>query len=393
MNDNILNKYKDYANIDEYIYPKDIPGYVTPERQKVTADNQEIRFIYKPIQYPIIYDLDGGFADKELKQTYTIEEEYEPPVPEKEMHVFDKWIPSHIEKGTIGAVKFTAFWLESPVLMNGEDLRKVLIELCGEENIKNVKAIQFSDDLPKNEHAKFVNVSETESPIYVWYAQDASAFVFCADFDIICNNMAGAFKDFISLRDIAFFSNTVPANEVNVESMFENCKMLSNTTPIEHWNTAKFTNLDNAFANTMAVETNTCPSWYKYKVKVDVVSTSGKTIDEFTTYVTPSHRLYIKFYKGYSVPKNTIMDKNKSIEITGDCEISVELEPIEFAIRYVYTSGIFRPEKTNYTVEDADFTPQPILSNKPEFIRWSPVTIPSGSVGDVLFIANYKNGD
>ena len=87
------------------------------------------------------------------------------------------------------------------------------------------------------------------------------------------------------------------------------------------------------------------------------------------------------------------MDSNKSIEITGDCEISVELEPINFAIRYAYTSGIFKPEKTKYTVEDADFTPRPILTSKQEFIGWTPATIPSGSVGDVLFIANYKNGD
>ena len=133
MSDNILNMYKDYANIDEYIYPKDIPGYVTPERQKVVADNQEIRFVYKPIEYPIIYDLGGGLMPNNLKQTFTIKDEYEPPIPEREMYVFDKWIPSRIEKGTIGAVKFTAFWLQSPVLMDGEDLRNVLIELCGED--------------------------------------------------------------------------------------------------------------------------------------------------------------------------------------------------------------------------------------------------------------------
>jgi hypothetical protein len=393
MSDNILNMYKDYANIDEYIYPKDIPGYVTPERQKVVADNQEIRFVYKPIEYPIIYDLGGGIIPNNLKQTFTIKDEYEPPIPEREMYVFDKWIPSRIEKGTIGAVKFTAFWLQSPVLMDGEDLRNVLIELCGEENIGKIKAIQFSDDLPKNNSVHYVNVSKTESPIYVWYASDADAFVFCADFDIVCDDMVGVFKDFVSLRDIAFFSNTVPANEVDVESMFENCNMLSNTAPIEHWSTAEFTNIDNAFAGTMAVETNTCPSWYKYKVKVNIVSTTGKTIDDFTAYVTPSQRLYIKFYKGYAIPANTIMDKNKSVEITGDCEISVELEPIQFAIRYAYTSGIFKPEKTKYTIEDPDFVPHPVLNNKPEFIGWTPSVIPSGSIGDVLFIANYKNGD
>lgn len=388
---NILDKYKDYANIDEYIYPKDIPGYITPEKQKVTEDNQTIRFIYKPIEYPILYDLDGGkFLSTNIPKTkFTIKDTYTPPTPVKDSCVFDGWFPNSIDKGTIGAAKFTATWKRSPILTDGKELYKEIVKLCGEDEIANIKAIQFSDTAP-SKSVNTINVSETESPIYLWYIKDVKTIMVYSEYDILCSDISFAFKGFSSLRDISFFKKTKPADTVNVESMFEDCKLLSNTSSIEHWNLAKFSSIENTFKGTMALETNTCPSWYKYKVFVEVVSTTGKTVDVYTAYITPSYRLFGKHYNGYIMAEDSILDKNKSVEISGDCSITIKIDPIQYSIRYAYTTGLFTQKKLKYTIEDNDFIPDPILNNTPEFIGWTPSMIKSGSVGDVLFIANYK---
>ena len=390
---NILGKYTDYANIDEFIYPEDIPGYITPERQKVTHDNQEIRFVYKPIDYSILYNLDGGmFKDENYKTTFTVRDDYTPPNPIKDKYIFNGWEPETINRGTIGSVNLTAKWIPSPILIGALELRKVIENLCGADNIANVKAIQSSLTLPDNDDIVKENISRTASPVYMWYAKNTKILMIQSDYPVICEDMDSVFKGFTSLRDISFFYNS-SVKEVNVKSMFENCTMLSDTSPIEHWGSAKFNNIDNAFTGTMAIETNTCPSWYKYTVLVNIVSTTGKMIDSYKAYITPSNRLYVKFYNGYTVPNVTTLDNNKSIAITGNDEITIELEPIAFAIRYVYTNGLFRIEKDKYTIEDEAFIPKPILSNKPEFVSWSPAMIPTGSVGDVLFIANYKSGE
>lgn len=393
MINNILNKYIDYANIDEYIYPKDIPGYITPERQKVEHEDQQINFVYKPIDYTILYDLDGGTFDdkKTYRSTFTVKDEYIPPNPIKDKHIFSGWVPEGIPTGTIGSVKFVAVWIPSPILIGGSELRKVIEKLCG-NNISDIKAVQSSLSLPVSGNVVVENISSTSTPVYMWYAENTKILMIQSDYPIVCEDMCGVFKGFTSLRDISFFYNTV-AGELNVKEMFEGCQLLSDTSPIEHWSGAVFNNIDNAFAGTMALETNTCPSWYKYTVSVNVVSVTGKAIDSYKVYITPSHRLYIKFYKGYTIPSDSILDNNKSVEITGNCEIEIKLEPIKFSIRYVYTDGLFKIEKSKYTIEDETFIPKPVLNNKPEFIGWTPAMIPSGSVGDILFVANYKSGE
>lgn len=382
----VLNEYKDYVNIDEYVYPKDILGYVTPERQKVTHDGQEIVFNYKPIDYKITYDLDGGeFGENALvKDTYTIEQEYTPPVPTKVGYVFDSWYPKSINRGSIGLVNFRANWTLAPILLPGRELNAKFKELCGsEENWKKLIAFQVSETKPKKSD-KAVDISSTDTSAYAWYVADAKCIMLYSEYEVTYNqDSAGAFEGFESLRDINDLVAIHMNNGTDVSEMFNGCKVLTNVTVLEQFAGVQFSKMDNIFEGTMAYDVNTTPTWYKYSVDVQVVSSTGAAIDTYTTRVTPGKIFYAKKYPGY-----TIAEDDKSFVVTENCTKIIRVEPINYSITYVFSDGIFKPEKKTFTVEE-EFTPKPIMNNRPRFIGWTPEKINNGTVGDVMFIARY----
>ena len=74
----VIGTYCSVAKRNTYIYPKNIPGYIAPDPQILTEDEQRFTFKYTPIEYNISYELNGGTIDPSitLKDKYTVEEEY-----------------------------------------------------------------------------------------------------------------------------------------------------------------------------------------------------------------------------------------------------------------------------------------------------------------------------
>ena len=62
----VIGTYCSVARRNEYIYPKDIPGYIAPEPQVLTEDGQRFTFTYTPIEYNIEYNLNGGSFDDSI---------------------------------------------------------------------------------------------------------------------------------------------------------------------------------------------------------------------------------------------------------------------------------------------------------------------------------------
>ena len=51
----VIGTYCSVAKRNTYIYPKNIPGYITPDPQILTEDEQRFTFKYTPIEYSKIY--------------------------------------------------------------------------------------------------------------------------------------------------------------------------------------------------------------------------------------------------------------------------------------------------------------------------------------------------
>ena len=71
----------------------------------------EVRAIFEPIKYPIIYVLNGGNNNKANPGEYTIEDEVDILDPNRLFHKFMGWYEDpHIAKGSTGQRVFTAIW-------------------------------------------------------------------------------------------------------------------------------------------------------------------------------------------------------------------------------------------------------------------------------------------
>lgn len=364
------------AKKDTIIKPKDIPGYITPEGQVLKEDGQILNFIYTPIEYCITYDLSGGTLDKSGKETYTVEDEYIPDIiPTKQDFKFMGWNPEKIVKGTIGDITFQAQWKPKAVLLDGPTLNKKLNELSGSKEY--IFAICTCDS--KKEQG--INISSTDNPIWAYYNLGI-VYIYSEDDIYLNKNMESSFSGFTILRDISALDNMICEHDVDISSMFEDCLLLSNITPILKW---KVTRFKDCLKNTLASSSGRVPHWYKQDITITQMSTTGKVINTYQDSRIPYEIIYGSSIKGY----NCI---TKKIQIDHIGEYVFMYEPISYDIHYELSDGMVINPKTKYTIEDETYYPPRVIKSSRQFYSWYPECIQTGSIGNVSFIANYSEG-
>lgn len=379
MEDNmIIGSFCSTAEKDTYVYPKEIPGYKSPEPQILKEDNQQFEFVYAPIVYNINYNLDGGSVDEELKSSYTIEDDsYTPPVPTRKGFVFNAWEPKSIPAGSIGDINFTATWKALPILKTGKELNEIFNSLAnGKDNILGFQIVDYTVE-------NCVDISSTITPIYAFY--DSGIIYLACEDAIHCNeDMNHAFEGLSLLSDISYFSYLVAADGMDCNSMFKDCIALSDVQSTEYWNVDKtFGDITDAFLNTSALEAGRTPNWYIWNVDIQYVSSTGKILKEVHENKKPGEVVYPSSFEGYKC--NT-----PSININSSDNIYTFIyTPIEYEIRYSLDEGILPFAKTMYNIEEEDFYPAKPVKDGYTFTNWDPEYIPSGSTGNYNFIANY----
>ena len=297
--------------IGTVIKPHDYDGYTTPATQTLVQAEQEFVFVYTPDTYTISYDLAGGKWPNGVtpKTSYTIEDSYTPPEPEKDSNTFYIWNPITINAGSMGNVKFTANWIPNSVTVTGSELQNLLTSL--DSTIpKKLAAIQESSTTPPD-NVDDVNITTSGSPIYVWYtASTLTLSWYCANTVQFNPNMAGAFEGFTSLRNIAGLSSITMKPTTNIEKMFSGCVALSDVSAAEDWDMTAREHFTDTFKNTMAYNTSKLPSWYVYTATIKCVY--GSTVLKTTTkdYI-PGTEVWADDINGYKKP-------TKSITIDGD---------------------------------------------------------------------------
>ena len=288
-----LGKICSMAKKGTIIKPKRIPGYITPEGQVLTEPNQHFKFHYKPIQYTINYELNGGTI-QDYKCSYTIEDKtYTPPRPIRKDHTFVGWEPKCIEKGSIGDITFIAQWKPKAILVDGPTLNTLLSQLAFSKEY--IMAIKQAKVIP----TEYVNLSSTSTPIMAFY-EDGIVYIYSKD-DIYCNsNMQSAFEGLSLLRDISGLANVICLPDTNINSIFKNCELLSDLSPILNWaNGGKFSDFKDAFKGTPASASGRLPKWYRWKIKICYVSESGKHLDEVVEEYYPGEVIRIPEIDGY----------------------------------------------------------------------------------------------
>lgn len=393
MSENVIGKFCALGKKDTLVYPKNIPGYTSPEPQPLTEDKQQLKFIYTPIKYNIFYELDGGYytVDNCPKDTFTVEDpEFIPPSPNKHDCVFTGWKIERVSSGEelksiygIGDVKVTATWRDNAILASGDVLHAHLKSLAGGE-VNHIMAIQQSPSLIESD---YMNLSCTSTPILARF-DSGIVYIYC-QYDIYCNeNMARAFKDFMILRDISALRNFICKKDTIITELFAGCVLLSDLAPVEYWAEGQFKDYTDAFKGTAALSSGRVPRWYRWRARINYMSSTGTILDTSERDLIPGDTIYPKSFSGYTA-------FTKSIEIDSpDKEYTFIYAPIEYKISYIVDSSLTSvPEaKETYTVEDVGYYPPDLYKEGYTFSGWAPECIHAGDQGDVTFIASfYKN--
>ena len=378
----VIGTYCSVARRNEYIYPKEIVGYITPDPQILTEEGQRFTFTYTPIDYNITYNLNGGSFDDSvvLKTTYTVEEDYIPQAPSKENYTFIGWSPSSIEKGTIGDIEFVAQWSDNAILVDGPTLNTILDEAFDKSTIMSISISSNKPDTPNR-----IDVSSTSVPIYAWYSN--GAIMLYSASNIWCNeDMSHAFEGFDLLRDISSLSRFGTKSNMNINSIFKGCSLLGDVSAVDNWADGEFSDFTDAFTGTSALEASRVPSWYSWSVNVQYVSSTGKVINSQVMNCIPGQTLYAPNITAYNADTQSVVITNKDLTYT------FTYIPVNYSIQYNTDGGtIPSTAKTNYTIEDGEYTPPEAVKSGYTFVKWNPEKIELGDYGNVVFIANYTS--
>lgn len=390
MSENVIGKFCALGKKDTLVYPKNIPGYTSPEPQPLTEDKQQLKFVYTPIKYNIFYELDGGYytVDNSPKDTFTVEDpEFIPPSPNKRDCVFTGWKIERVSSGEelksvygIGDVKVTATWRDNAILASGDVLHVHLKSLAGGD-VNHIMAIQQSPSLIESD---YMNLSCTSTPILARF-DSGIVYIYC-QYDIYCNeDMSGAFKDFMILRDISALRNFICKKDSIITELFAGCVLLSDLAPVEYWAEGQFKDYTDAFKGTAALSSGRVPGWYRWSVRVNYMSSTGAILDTSERDLIPGDTIYPKSFSGYTA-------FTKSIEIDSpDKEYTFIYTPIEYKISYIVDSSLtsVHEAKKTYTVEDVGYYPPNLYKEGYTFSGWAPECIHAGDQGDVTFIASF----
>jgi len=385
----LLGKFCSVANYNEMIMPKSFPGYITPPGQPLKEDGQKIVFKYIPIDYNIIYDLDGGNFEEDAgeRYTYTVEDSYIPPAPVKEGYTFVGWQPEDIKIGTMqDNLTFTAGWTINAELCTGEELHELFELLAASENLslQDITAIRKSDYAPR-ESFNAIDLSTTSNEIKAWLNKEAYSIMIYSKDTIHCNkDMSSAFKDMTNLIYISDMVEWVCPKGANIDNLFKNCSMLADITAVTRWADGEFSSFAGAFDGTIAVEAGRVPLWYRWNARIKYESIYGKSIaDDMIGEFIPGQEVYSKNIVGYTSTAHSLTIDEP------DKDYAFGYIPIEYNITYETDGAIVENPKTKYTIEDETYYPPEPYKDGSTFVKWEPEFIYKGSHGDVVFNAKF----
>lgn len=156
------NEYKDEA-------------YITFNGEKI-----EIYARFKPIEYKITYELNGGVLNETPLYTYTVSmSDYVLPIPTKQYYQFDGWkykdvIINKISKGTTGDITLIATYTQIEGLMRTIEITK---EEIGEVE-SGAKTILTSADYVVKQNNQVINgedLKEEDGVVTIEYKQKSSS--------------------------------------------------------------------------------------------------------------------------------------------------------------------------------------------------------------------------
>ena len=390
MSENVIGKFCALGKKNTMVYPKNIPGYASPEPQVITEDKQQLKFVYTPIQYNIFYELDGGnfSVDTCPKDTFTVEDKpFIPATPEKHDHVFTGWEFKRVSTGEeldsihgVGDVYATATWREFAILASGDVLHKHLESLAGDVNY--IMAIQQSPSLIEGD---YMNISASSTPILAKF-ESGIVYIYC-QYDIYTGyDMRRAFKDFTILRDISALYNVICRPGCDISEMFSGCSLLSDLAPVDEWGDGSFRDFTDAFKGTAALAAGRVPEWYRWIVTVNCMSSKGTNLGSSRRVIIPGETIYPTTYTGYKAYTESITPDSE------DKEYTFIYEPTNYKISYIVdgkSTSIPEAAET-YTIEDVTYYPPELSKEGYKFSGWTPECIKSGEYGDVFFIANFN---
>ena len=390
MSENVIGKFCALGKKNTMVYPKNIPGYASPEPQVITEDNQQLKFVYTPIQYNIFYELDGGYfsVDTCPKDTFTVEDKpFIPATPEKHNYVFTGWEFKRVSTGEeldsihgVGDVYATATWREFAILASGDVLHKYLESLAGDVNY--IMAIQQSPSLIEGD---YMNISASSTPILAKF-EAGIVYIYC-QYDIYTGyDMRRAFKDFTILRDISALYNVICRPGCDISKMFSGCSLLSDLAPVEEWGDGSFRDFTDAFKGTAALAAGRVPEWYRWVVTVNCMSSKGTNLGYSRRLIITGETIYPTTYPGYKAYTESITPDSE------DKEYTFIYEPTNYKISYIVDGkSVSIPEAAEtYTIEDVTYYPPELSKEGYKFSGWTPECIKSGEYGDVFFIANFN---
>ena len=390
MSENVIGKFCALGKKNTMVYPKNIPGYASPEPQVITEDKQQLKFVYTPIQYNIFYELDGGHfsVDTCPKDTFTVEDKpFIPATPEKHDHVFTGWEFKRVSTGEeldsihgVGDIYATATWREFAILASGDVLHKHLESLAGDVNY--IMAIQQSPSLIDGD---YMNISASSTPILAKF-ESGIVYIYC-QYDIYTGyDMRRAFKDFTILRDISALYNVICRPDCDISEMFSGCSLLSDLAPVEDWGDGSFRDFTDTFKGTAALAAGRVPEWYRWVVTVNCMSSKGTNLGSSRRVIIPGETIYPTTYPGYKAYTESITPDSE------DKEYTFIYEPTNYKISYIVdgkSTSIPEAAET-YTIEDVTYYPPELSKEGYKFSGWTPECIKSGEYGDVFFIANFN---
>ena len=371
----------------------------------ITKDTK-VKAITKINTYTISYELNGGTANH-LKDTYTVQDEYQLPIPKKKGYTFIGWNDGtqtnplkdmKLSKGTTGNKTYTAYYKASTY--------QISFNTDGGNEIKD-KTVTY-----ESTYGKLETPTKQGYTFVGWYLKD-TPITEDTQVDITSDTTLKA----------KWQANTDTSYKVKylIESLDDSQKY-------EEYKTVDATGTTDQKAQPKAIEIEgfTPDQFNEVTIKGD-----GTTVCEYkytrNTYTvslqtdagvkTPYNAGSYKYGKevtvsvdlktGYQIqswnyPENST---NKETSLTfnmpaQNIDIEVKTEAISYSVSYVQNGGVVdSPLITYYTVNDK-FTLPPLTKNGYKFTGWTlegssaepntNYTVTKGTTGNLKFIAHFE---
>lgn len=386
----IITTFYSIADPGTMIEGKIFDGYEPSitDPQELVSDNATFTFVYNPITYTISYNTNNGILPDNMKTSYTIEDTYVPEAPTREDYTFQRWTPRYIAEGMFGDITFEAIWDMNGKLPTGPELRGLILDQY--VTIASITNRIVRASTPPLDSDSAVQISISDTPIYMWYSRSDYALKFYCANNISCSDdFSGVFEDFVKLNDIGPLANFIIKPNANISKLFKGCTLLTDLTPIVGWNLTE-KNFSEAFVNTGAASAGRLPDWYIWDCSITYKSQkSGKVLRIESVTKVPNTTFT-------PVPSSPIADyivQNTECTITShEQSFDVVCVPTTWKITYELDGGTINGQKTEYDVEDvesAPYTPPSPIKDGFTFQRWTPDSIPVGNRGDVTFVATW----